>query len=100
MLIHISAQTSLFLLPILLQVAEAIVCALEQLCSKDDSDSDEEDTDHIRDYAHSLTAPEINMTPNSSPITPAIVRKSVSKPRTDRYLDQSSLFGSSLLIRI
>ncbi|KAL5267291.1 hypothetical protein ACHWQZ_G004360 [Mnemiopsis leidyi] len=66
------------------EVAEAIVCALEQLCSKDDSDSDEEDTDHIRDYAHSLTAPEINMTPNSSPISPAIVRKSVSKPRTDR----------------
>ena len=70
---------------VLSQVADAIVCALEQLCSKDDSDSDEEDTDHIRDYAYSLTAPEINMTPNSSPISPAIVRKSVSKPRTHRY---------------
>ena len=68
------------------QVAEAIVCALEQLCSKDDSDSDEEDTpsDNIRDYAHSLTAPEVSMTPNSSPLSPAIVRKSVSKPNDGR----------------
>ena len=51
----------------------------------DDTDSDEEDlpSDNIRDYANSLTAPELSMTPNSSPISPAIVRKSISKP--NRY---------------
>lgn len=64
------------------EVTEAILRALEQLCSMDDTDSDEEDlpSDNIRDYANSLTAPELSMTPNSSPISPAIVRKSISKP--------------------
>ena len=69
------------------QVAESMICALEQLRYKDDSDEEDTLSDSIRDYAYSLTAPQACNTPNTcSPISPAIVRKSVSLLDYSRFV--------------
>ena len=67
------------------QVCEAIIEAFEQISTTEDESEDSDDSeisaDHIRDYASSLTVPSQHyQTPNSSPISPAIVRKSASTP--------------------